>query len=204
MAFAAASLLSRGWLAGGVGWRNRPSNGGEPQNPRLTSVGGYCTTLAWGDFKSKAYVNSQISFHVCVGGEIRESPRSASVGAERGRSHCSLLSLLAENRPFAVFPLAGEIRERPYSASGWAERGRLSLLTPLSSLFTPLSLLAENRPFAVFPLAGEIAKARVPQASGRSAGVSHCSLLSLLSSKGILVPKTARNFALFPLDRRYM
>ena len=111
IAFAACGTLkvSRhcGWE---VGWRgrgrNRPSNGGEPQNPRLTSVGHYCTTLAWGDFKSKAYVNSQISFHVWARRKIRESPRSASVGAERGR--LSLLTTLSsllkrdsrtENRP---------------------------------------------------------------------------------------------------------
>ena len=50
----------------------------------------------------------------------------------------------------------------------------------------------------------KFAKDHVLQAPGRSAGVSHCSLLSLLSSKGILVPKIARNHALFPLDRRYM
>ena len=168
MAFAAASLLSRGWLAGGVvGWRNRPSNGGEPQNPRPTSVGGYCTTLAWGDFKSKAYVNSQISFHVWARRKIRESPRSASAGADCGR--LSLLTTLSSLLAPSLFSLKIALSQLPR----WREKLRksmfrkrlgrarsLSLLTPLSSLFS-----------------------------------LHPALFSL---------KTARNHALFPLDRRYM
>ena len=165
MAFAAASLLSRGWLAGGVGWRNRPSNGGEPQNPRLTSVGGYCTTLAWGDFKSKAYVNSQISFHVWARREIRESPRSASAGAD-----C----------------------------------GRLSLLTTLSSLLAPSLFSLKIALSQLSRWREKFEKDHIRRAVGRSAVVSHCSLLSLLSSPPLFSLKTARNHALFPLDCPYM